>query len=255
MTKNLVMVFMFLLISGLQGGCSGEPNADKTITVSAAASMKDVLGEIKQQFEKDNPGTKVSFNFGSSGTLQQQIEQGAPVDIFISAGKKQISALEAKGLINKPRIVAGNKLVVTVPAGKGLEMTSLMELMRERYTKIAMGNPETVPAGKYSEEALQNSGIMEQIRPKLILAKDVRQVLTYIETAETEAGLVYMTDAKVSDKVDIVFVVPAELHSPIVYPAVVVKISRNPEQAEEFLNFMGSESAKLVLGKYGFVLP
>lgn len=255
MIKNLAIVFMLLFVPGLLGGCSGGPNAENVITVSAAASMKDVLGEIKHQFEINNPGARVSLNFGSSGALQQQIEQGAPVDVFISAGNRQVSVLKEKGLIGKSRIIAGNELVVVVPNGTGSKIRSLKDLTADKYTTIAMSTPETVPAGKYSEEALKNSGIMEQVRPKLIPAKDVRQVLTYVETGEADAGLVYMTDTKASGKIDIVFVIPAELHSAIVYPAVVVNSSGNSEQAEKFLTFLGSESAKLLFKKYGFALP
>lgn len=256
MGKGLtILLIIVIAIAGISTGCSTVENEETTITVSAASSMKDVLDELKEQFEVTHSGLNVVFNFGASGSLQHQIEQGAPVDLFISAGKKQISDLAGKGLVGKPFTVAGNQLVVVTPAGFGKKLTSLKEITGDKYTTIAIGSPETVPAGKYSEEALTKMDIMTQIKPRLVFAKDVRQVLTYVETGEADAGLVYMTDARISKKVDIIYIVPDDLHSPITYQAAVVKSSGNPEGAEYFLNFVESETAKPVFTKYGYTHP
>lgn len=255
MRNKLAVIFMLLIVPVLVGGCFDAANGERRITVSAAASMKDVLGEIKEQFEMANPGIKVSCNFGSSGILQKQIERGAPVDVFISAGKKQMSALEDNDFVGKARIIAGNELIVVAPEGKGLSLRTLEELTGEKFTTIAIGTPETVPAGKYAEEALEKSGVMGRIRSKLVPVKDARQVLTYVETGVADAGLVYMTDARISKNVHIVYQVPEDLHSPIVYPAASVKLSPYREEAEMFLGFLGSRTAKQIFKKHGFTVP
>lgn len=223
------------------------------IIVSAAASLKDALTELGKTYSQKKPEVKVTYNFGASGTLQQQIEQGAPADLFISAGKSQVDALNEKNLLVKDGQVnlLGNDLVLVV--GKdNTEIKALQDLTQSSVQKISIGTPESVPAGKYAQESLTNLKLWDTLQPKLVLAKDVTQVLNYVETGNVEAGLVYTSDAQGSTKVKIAAAVPPETHKSIVYPAGIVAASKNRQAAEDFLKFLQSSEAQQVFARYGF---
>ena len=224
------------------------------ITVSAAISLKDALDEISRLYTSEHPGAEVHFNLGGSGTLQRQIEQGAPVDIFISASPKEMDWLQSQGLLlpDTRRELVKNTVVLIVPAGSA-GVSSFQDLTRPAVKTIAVGEPQTVPAGKYAQEVLTHLGIYEQLKPKLVLAKDVRQVLTYVETGNADAGIVYATDAKISKKVMVAATASEDSHSPVVYPAALIKSSKNPTRAKMFLEFLGGEKARAVFQKYGFI--
>jgi molybdate transport system substrate-binding protein len=224
------------------------------LTVSAAISLKDALDEISRLYSADHPAAAVHFNLGGSGTLQRQIEQGAPVDIFISASPKEMDSLQSQGLLLPAtrKDLVKNSVVLIVPAGS-TTVSDFRDLTKPAVKTVAIGEPQTVPAGKYAQEVLTHFGIYDQLKSKLVLAKDVRQVLTYIETGNADAGIVYATDAKISRKVTVVATAPGDSHSPVVYPAAVIKNSANPAAAEAFLEFLSGEKARAVFQKYGFV--
>ncbi len=252
MRKYFILLLATIMTLVFGSGCSNSGTDRTVINISAAISFKDVLNEVKAIYEAKNPGTRLNFNFASSGTLQRQIEQGAPVDLFISAGTGQMDLLLNKGLVNNPRIIAGNELVLILPANLEMTVTNLRQLTGREFGQIAIGDPETVPAGKYAKEALKKAAIWDEIYRKLVMAKDVRQVLIYVETGNVDAGLVYKTDAAVAKKAVVALTVPKQYHSEILYPAAVVKSSEKTVQAEEFLNFMQTEEARAILKKYGF---
>jgi len=226
------------------------------ILVSAAASLKDALEEIKPVYQQSKSNVNITYNFGASGALQQQIEQGAPADIFISAGKKQVDALEQKGLLlpGTRTNLANNRLVLVV-AQDVVGVTSFYNLTDAKIKKIAIGEPRSVPAGQYGEQVLKKLQLYDRLKPKLVFANNVRQVLAAVETGNAEAGLVYATDAKISNKVKVVVAADDKFHSPIVYPIAVVKSSKNPTAAKEFVQFLSSNQAKDILKKYGFIVP
>lgn len=223
------------------------------LTVSAAISLKDALGEIQKLYLKNQPKIQLTYNFGSSGSLQQQIENGAPVDIFISAGKKQMDALETKKLLlNGTRHnLLTNKIVLVTPKNQTL-VNNFQDLTNSKVSKIALGEPKSVPAGQYGEEVLKFYKILDSIKSKIVYGKDVRQVLTYVETENVNAGLVYVTDAKTSSQVRIAATAPENSHSPIVYPLAILKDSKNPDIAREFTQFLLSKTAQTIFKKYGF---
>jgi molybdate transport system substrate-binding protein len=225
------------------------------LLVSAAASLKDALGEINTLYQQSKPGVNISYNFGASGALQQQIEQGAPADVFISAAKKQMDALEQKGLLVPGTLanLANNRLVLVVPSNS-TGVTSFNTLADPKVKKIAIGEPRSVPAGQYAEQVLQKLNLYDKIKTKLVLANNVRQVLASVESGNADAGLVYASDAKISDKVKVAVVADDKYHSPIVYPMAVLKSSKNVDAAKEFVQFLSSEPAKTVLKKYGFIV-
>src|ERR1700752_2045722 len=197
-----------------------KPSAsDDELTVSAAISLKDVLEEISHLYSADHPAAKVHFNLGGSGTLQRQIEQGAPVDIFISASPKEMDSLQSQGLLlpDTRKNLARTSVVLIVPAGS-TSISSFQDLTKAVVKTVAVGEPQTVPAGKYAQEVLTHFGMYDQLKPKLVLAKDVRQVLTYVETGNADAGIVYATDAKISKKVAVAATASEDSHSPVGYP-------------------------------------
>jgi molybdate transport system substrate-binding protein len=230
-----------------------KPDPKKELTVSAAISLKEVLDEIAQLYKVEMPDTVIHFNLGASGTLQRQIEEGAPVDVFISASKDQMDSLKSKGrlLPGTRRDLVKNSVVLIVPKGKS-GIASFQDLARPEVKHIAIGEPQTVPAGKYAQEVLTRFQLYEQLKPKFVLAKDVRQVLTYVSTGNVDAGIVYVTDAQTSEQVSVAATAPEDSHSPVIYPAATIKSSNEPAEAKHFLDFLASEKAQAVFEKYGF---
>ena len=221
------------------------------LTVSAAASMQDALQAVGEAYQESS-NTSVSYNFGSSGTLQQQIEQGAPVDVFISAAQKQMDALEAKNLLlaGTRQDLLKNEVVLIVP--RNANAPSGFQDLTGNIERFSLGQPESVPAGQYGKEVLTSLNLYEQIEPKTVFAKDVRQVLTYVETGNVDAGIVYATDALLSDQVKVVATAPEASHEPIIYPVAVLERTENPEAAKEFVQFLSGDRAQELFEEYGF---
>ncbi len=227
----------------------------KELTVSAAASLTDVLKEIGEVYEK-NTGTKINFNFGSSGSLQAQIEEGAPVDLFISAAQKQMKALEDEGLIisETKKNLLSNEIVLIAPKESQKVISGFEDCASEKVEKIAYGDPKTTPIGQYAEEVFKNLNILDKVSSKTVYGSDVRQVLSWVETGEVDCGLVFKTDALTTDKVKIICSAPEGYHEEISYPAAVIKSSKNPDAAKDFLAYLSGDEAKKIFEKYGFVV-
>ncbi len=237
-------------------GVPQPPEQAAPITVSAAISLKAALDEIGRAYEDSHSGAKVMFNYGGSGTLQHQIEQGAPVDIFFSAAEKQMDTLESEGLLlaGTRRDVAANVLVLIAPASCSLPK-DFQDLARPEIKVVALGEPATVPAGLYAQETLDRLGLLAAVKTKAVYAKDVRQVLTYVETGNADAGIVYLTDARISSQVRVAATAPADSHEPIVYPAAILKGTKNLPSARAFLEYVAGPEARAVFVKYGFGAP
>ena len=250
--KRLLTVLIILICVLPQVSCSGQAGQGTEITVSAAASLRDAMKEIQPAFEKEK-GTKLIFNFAASGTLQKQIEEGAPADLFISAGNKQMDALEAGGLIDKESRsdLLGNRLVLIIPKeyrGKIKEVSDLPD----KAGRISIGEPGSVPAGQYAKESLTYMKLWDELQDKIVYAKDVKQVVTYVEAGEADAGIVYKSDAIALKNSTIVQVFDEGSHKPILYPAAIVSASREKEAAKLLLDYLQSDSAKQIFEKYGF---
>lgn len=258
---SFVAVSLLLILSlvGCSAGNTTQPSTNATqsnptkIMVSAAASLQNSLTELQKDYAQKAPNVKLTFDFGASGTLQQQIEQGAPVDLFISAGKAQMDALEKENLLVKnSRInLLGNDLVL-ITGKDNSKVTSLNDLTKSTVSQISIGTPKSVPAGQYAQEALTNLKLWNSLQPKLVLAKDVTSVLNYVETGNADAGFVYQSDAQGSTKVKVVAVVPASSYKPVVYPAAVIAATKNQQATEDFLKYLQSSAAQKVFAKYGF---
>ncbi|ACM10727.1 MULTISPECIES: molybdate ABC transporter substrate-binding protein [Bacillus] len=255
------LILSFLLIFSV--ACtSGEKKEKSTakegktveLTISAAASLQDALKEIETKYKEKEPNIKLSFNFGASGALQQQIEQGAPADLFFSAAEDKFQTLVKKGFINEQegKNLLGNELVLVVP--KDSSLTKIQDLKDEKIKKIALGTPESVPAGKYAKASLTHENLWNDIQNKVVFTKDVRQVLTYVETGNVDAGIVYKTDALISNKVKIGETAAATSHEPIHYPLGVIKESKHKKEATSFYEYLQSKDAQSIFKKYGFTV-
>lgn len=233
---------------------STEPQKKVALTISAAASLTDAMGEIEKGFESENPNIDLSFNFGASGALQQQIEQGAPADVFVSAATKNMNALVDEQLIASAdqKNLLQNALVAIVPADSQNNIASEKDLTSDAIRTVAIGIPESVPAGTYAKEALTYSKLWDQLESKLVQGKDVRQVLQYVETGNADAGFVYKTDALTSDQVKIAFEVDKASYTPANYPAGIITATKHRAEAEKFYAYLQTPEVLDVFTKYGF---
>jgi molybdate transport system substrate-binding protein len=255
MKKNTFMASLIssLIVFFMMGGT--QAHTDSEIIVSAAISLKNAFEDIGRIFQERNPDAKLLLNFGASGDLARQIEAGAPVDVFASAAQKDMDDLDRKGLIIKGtrKDFAGNKVVLIISAKSAIHPTSFNDLRRGEIQKIAIGNPKTVPAGRYAEEVLRYFDLWEVIKDRLIFAENVRQVLDYVARGEVDAGMVYSTDALVRAKeVRVVAEAPEQSHAPVVYPIAVVMGSKKEVFAREFIAIVTSKEGEKILEKYGF---
>jgi molybdate transport system substrate-binding protein len=226
------------------------------LTVSAAASLTNAFRELAPLFEAAQPGHKVQLNFGASGALLQQIDKGAPVDVFASADQETMDQAQAKGLVQaaQRRNFAGNTLVIIVPAG-AREPESMAELASNgAFQRVALGLPASVPVGRYAKAVLEAAGHWRAIEAKMVGANNVRQALDYVARGEVDAGFVYATDAVLMPgKVKVAVVVPTA--APILYPAAPLAASAQPQLAQRFVEFLLSAPAQAVLARHGFAKP
>ena len=291
MKKHFAMVMAAMMAAGMLAGCSGkaeETTAVQTtaaeteaaeaetaaasgeaeaaseaaasgeeteILVAAAASLKNAYEEeLIPMFEEANPGVTVSGTYDSSGKLQTQIEEGLEADVFMSAATKQMDALNAEGLIASDTIVnlLENKIVLIVPSSSELGLTAFEDIAKAET--IALGDPSSVPAGQYAEEALTNLGIWDSIQDKVSFGTNVTEVLNQVAASSADAGIVYATDAaSMADQVTVIAEAPeGSLAEPVIYPVAVVANSAHPDEANAFVEFLKTGEAMAVFEAYGF---
>ena len=266
--KNIIILIIISFL--LQVGCGTvtsptkatevtEANSDSTagkteLFLAAATSLTDVITEIIGLYKSVQPNVIITCTFSSAGTLQTQIEQGAPADIFISAAKKQVTALEEKGFVKEgtKKELLINKVVLIAPVDGKKNITSFEDLATDKVSTIALGEPSSVPVGQYSEEIFSYLKILDKVKTKANYGSDVRQVLTWVENGDVDCGVVYATDAALSDKIKLVCEAPKNSHKPVIYPAVVLKNSKHTAEAKEFLNYLSTSEIEDVFKKYGF---
>jgi len=255
--KRQFLLWLLVLPVAICSVSSAHPAlAEEELIVSAAASLNNAFTDTGRKFESLNSGVKVIFNFAASGALLQQIDKGAPVDVFASADQKTMDQAQEKKLIlaDTRKNFVSNGLVLIVPKGAKLPIKAIEDLRLKEVTKVSLGNPDSVPAGRYTQEALQNEGLWEPLSPKFINGESVRQVLDYVSRGEVDAGFVFSTDAAIAkDKVEVVAILAN--HKPILYPIAVIEASKNRELAQRFVGFVMSQEGQLLLSLYGFGKP
>lgn len=272
MKKVISLILCLILVFSLAGCSSKSPANDApteqakesapaentkaeetTILVAAAASLKNCMDkELIPMFQEKYPDIKVQATYDSSGKLQTQIEEGAEVDVFMSAAMKQMNALDEKGLIAADSIVKllENKIVLIVPEGSDKGISSFEEIIKA--DKIAVGDPASVPAGQYAKEAFENLKIWDKVSAKASLGTNVTEVLNWVAEGSADAGVVYSTDAASNDKVKVVAEAPEGSVSKVIYPVGTVKASKNADAAKSFTEFLKSDEAIKVFESYGF---
>jgi len=286
MKKQICLVMAAMMAAGMLAGCdrsakettaaateatttAAETTAEETtakettaasgeeteILVAAAASLKNAYEDkLIPMFEEANPGVTVKGTYDSSGKLQTQIEEGLDADVFMSAATKQMKALDEEGMIASDTItdLLENKIVLIVPTGNEKKLEKFEDI--EKADSIALGDPASVPAGQYSEEALINLGIWDKIQDKVSFGTNVTEVLNQVAAASADAGIVYATDAaSMADKVEVVAEAPeGSLSKKVIYPVAVVKGTAHEEVAKEFVAFLQTDKAITVFEDYGF---
>lgn len=230
-----------------------EPAANETLLVAAAASLKICFeDELIPMFEEKYPNIKVDATYDSSGKLQTQIEEGADVDVFMSAAMKQMNALDEQELMVKESIVKllENKVVLIVPKDSDKGITAFEEILKAET--VAVGDPDSVPAGQYAKEIFENLGLWDDVSAKSSLGTNVTEVLNWISEGSADAGVVYSTDAASNKNVVIAAEAPEKSVSPVIYPVGIVKSSTKKDSSKLFVEFLKSNKALSVFEKYGF---
>ncbi|WP_221568033.1 molybdate ABC transporter substrate-binding protein [Alkalihalobacillus sp. TS-13] len=254
MRKYLILLAaLFIALFGCQGQ-SNDSNRKVEVYVLAAASLTNAMKQVEKEFEDTHPDIEVITSFASSGTLQRQIEQGAPADVFISASNFEFDRLRKKELIHPSysKTILSNELALVTNKSLNVDIQKPENLTSDQIKRISIGAPESVPAGKYAKETLEKLKLWKQIENKIVYAKDVQQVLSYIETGNVDAGFVYRSDAKTSSKVKIQSIIASDLHSPIIYPAGVLKNTQHPEEAKQFYEYLNNKQAMETFIDFGF---
>ena len=248
--SHLKHLFAIALISASGSVLAAE------VTVSAASSLTNAFKDIAANFEAAHPEHKVLLNFAGSGELLQQISKGAPVDVFASADQETMDKAQAQGLLTNAsrRDFVHNTLVVITPANSSLKLTQLSDLQRTDLQRLAVSNPDSVPVGRYSKQALLANNLWDMLVEKMINTQNVRQSLDYVARDEVDAGFVYATDAAImADKVKVQFTVP--LDTVVSYPIAVTKEGSAKALSQQFIDYTFSEDSQAVLSQYGFSQP
>jgi molybdate transport system substrate-binding protein len=257
--KKIAAILSTFITVGAFLVCGLTPTASTAsekavVRVSAAISLKDALETLKKTYMAKKPDTEIVYNFGSSGLLQKQIEEGAPVDLFLSAGKRQMDELAAKGLIVPATRsdLLSNEMVLIVAREKKNSIRSFDDLAGKAQS-FSIGMPETVPAGKYGKQTLESLKLWDKLEKRIVFANNVRQVLAYVDSGNVDAGLVYKSDTVALKSGVMAAVAPEGSHAPIVYPMAIIKGSKNPATAEKFMEFLNTPEASKVFTRYMFI--
>lgn len=254
---GLLVVFSGLFLNQpLPFSALQTPAAQKpvTLTVSAAADLNYVFKEIGALWEKET-GNKVTFNFGSTGQLAQQIERGAPVDLFAAANKSYIEDLDKLGLImsNTKALYGRGRIGIWTRQDSKLNPKDIKDLIKPEYKRVAIANPDHAPYGIAAKEAMQSVGIWDAMKPKLVLGENIRQTQQYVETGNVDVGIVALSLSV--NKPGKWQLISGNLHKPIDQMLAVVKKSRYQAQAQQFAQFINGSKGRPLMKKYGFVLP
>ena len=250
--KSLTAICLLSVVALLLG-CTTDKQKPIELSVFAAISLTDALGEIGTAFTAET-GVKVYYNFEASTTLQRQLEKGASADVFISASPRQVIALETNGLleVESRHDLLTNRLVLVSDETARISVKTLDSLDTPEISRIAIGHPNIVPAGTYAKEALTHFGLWETLQPKLIFGMDVRATLAYVTAGNVDIAIVYKTDTTLTEDMKVLYELPLQAYTPIIYPAVVMKDSLRKQEARRFIRYLQSMQSGEVFKKHGF---
>ena len=255
MKKKLFFILVLLLILLLvflffnrNKNLENDNNKINHILVGAAASLTVPLEEIKLNYKNDT-GIEIDLQIGGSGALVEQIKNGAPIDIFFSASKKDMMKLESLNLVEDVKYILKNELVFIKSKDSNINLLDKIE----KANKIAIGDPDSVPAGSYAKEALKNMRIYDQIKDKIVYAKDVNQVVSWVESGNAEVGFSYFSDTKSHKNIDLVQVIDQQYYSSIIYPIAIIKDSKFKDISKKFIEYLKNEDSIKIFEKYGFI--
>lgn len=244
------------LLLGLLLGAAAAAAGATDITVSAAASLTNAFKDIAQAYEKEHTGDKVQLNFAASDALVAQIAKGAPVDVFASADQEAMDKADGLKLLQAGtrQNFVSNSVVLIVPANSALGLKQLADVQQAAVKRITLGNPASVPIGRYAKQALEQARLWAAVEPKAIYGSSVRQSLDYVARGEVDAGFVYATDAAIQkDKVQVVVTVPTE--TPVLYPIAAIGSGPQREAGRQFIAYVMTPASQAILAKYGFGRP
>lgn len=252
MSRNVALLAALTVVAAL--GCgSGARGPNRPVLVFVAASTRDAVREAADVFTRET-GIEVKLSDGASSRLATQIAHDAPADLFLSASEEWADFLEDQGLAAETRLLLENTLVIVVPAGNPGHVARPEDLLRDDVRHVAVAGPR-VPAGVYARQALKKLGLWDALEKKVLPGDDVRQALAYVGRGEAEAGIVYATDARVTDRVRRVYEFPASAHDPIRYPLVLLATGQGKASARRFYEFLGSPRAAAIFKRCGFLVP
>jgi len=256
-TRRRALMVVLFLCAALLAGCgreAGKSTEPQTLTVSAASDLTPAFQEVGRLFEQQE-GTKVTFNFGSTGQLTQQIEQGAPVDLFAAANVSFVEELEQKGLVipDTKALYAQGRVTLWTREDSALKLERVEDLARPEFKKVAIANPEHAPYGAAAREALQTAGVWDAVSPKLVYGENISQTLQYAESGNVDAAIVALSLSTQSKGRWVL--IPAEMHKPLNQALAVIKATKHEQEARRFAAFVNSAQGRAVMRKYGFVLP
>lgn len=234
------------------GAAAKKEAVSEKIVIFAAASTQESVEAISEDFRRLHPVVEISASFASSATLAKQIAEGASADLFLSASPQWVKFLEERKMVAEQQNLLGNELVAVVSVDTSLSITKPEDLLKDDVGHLALGDPDSVPAGIYAKQALSQLGLWEKLHDKLVSAEDVRHALAMVETGAAEAGIVYATDAAVSKKVKLAFPFETGLTEPIVYPLILLKPGADNRAAVEFYRYLQSEAAAALFRQAGF---
>ena len=249
--KKMISIISIAILLGACSNASG--NNDSELLVSTASSLTEVMKKMEAEFHQVEPDIDLSFNYGSSSKLRSQIEQGAPADLFLSASVKDMDLLESQQLIESESMIpfAANRLVLA-SLEEFPETADFTEIVMGTEETIAVGEPDSVPVGEYTKQALESQGLWQPLEGRLIYAKDARQVVTYVESRNAGLGIIYSSDAVISREIKATLELPGQ-KDPVVYPGAIVAASEKKEAAGAFLDFVTSPTGQAILEEYGFL--
>jgi molybdate transport system substrate-binding protein len=234
--------------------CTTTPSNPIELTVAAAADLTPAFEEVGKEFQATEK-IKVVFNFGSSGMLARQIENGAPIDLFASANVDYVNQLEQKGLIvpDTKRLYARGRITLWTLKDSPLQIETITDLTRPEVKRIAIANPEHAPYGMAARDALQRSGIWEAVKPKLVYGENIRQTLQYAQSGNVEVAIVALSLSMQSDGRSVL--IPEGLHKPLDQGLAVIKGTKNEQAARKFADFILDSKGQAIMKRYGFTLP